>query len=101
VGEYVVFARKERGGTDWYLGALTDGSPREVSVALDFLEPETRYCAELYLDGEGAEWRGNPYAMRVEKRWVGQGERLELKMGASGGAAVRFEAEAKRCGSSG
>jgi alpha-glucosidase len=97
VGEYVVFARKERGGTDWYLGALTDGSPREVAVELDFLDPETRYCAELYLDGEGAEWRGNPYAMRVEKRRVGKGERLELKMGRSGGTAARFEPKVEGC----
>lgn len=97
VGDYIAIARQERGSRDWYLGALTDENPRTLSLPLDFLEAGQRYCAHLYLDGEGANWRSNPYAMRIEKRWVRAGERLELVMGASGGAAVRFEAGVERC----
>lgn len=68
VGDYVAIARQQRGSRDWYLGALTDEQPRTLTVSLDFLEAGERYCAHLYLDGEGAEWRSNPYAMRIEKR---------------------------------
>lgn len=94
IGRHVAFARRERGGDDWYLGALTDESPRRITLALDFLEPERSYCAHLYLDGEGADWRSNPYAMRIERRRVSAADTLPLAMAASGGAAVRFEATA-------
>ena len=97
VGDYIAIARQQRGSRDWYLGALTDEQPRTLSLPLDFLEAGERYCAHLYLDGEGAEWRSNPYAMRIEKRWVRAEEKLEIAMGASGGAAVRFEAGVEGC----
>lgn len=97
VGDYIAIARQQRGGRDWYLGALTDESPRTLSLPLDFLEADERYCAHLYLDGEGANWRSNPYAMRIEKRGVEAGDSLEIAMGASGGAAVRFEAGVEGC----
>lgn len=97
VGDYIAIARQQRGSRDWYLGALTDEQPRTLTVSLNFLEAGERYCAHLYLDGEGAEWRSNPYAMRIEKRWVRAEESLEIVMGASGGAAVRFEAGVEGC----
>jgi len=97
IGDYVAFARKQRDGRDWYLGALTDENARELALDLGFLDTGQRYCAHLYLDGEGADWRTNPYAMRIEKRWVRAGQRLQLQMAPSGGAAVRFQAAAKRC----
>lgn len=97
VGDFIAIARQQRGSRDWYLGALTDESPRTLSLPLDFLEADERYCAHLYLDGEGANWRSNPYAMRIEKRGVEAGDSLEIAMGASGGAAVRFEAGVEGC----
>jgi alpha-glucosidase len=39
VGEYVVYARQERGGEDWYLGAVTDDEERRFETTLDFLDP--------------------------------------------------------------
>lgn len=97
VGDYIAIARQQRGSRDWYLGALTDEHPRTLTLPLDFLEAGERYCAHLYLDGEGADWRSHPYAMRIEKRWVRAGDSLEIAMGASGGAAVRFEAGVEGC----
>jgi alpha-glucosidase len=97
VGDYIAIARQQRGSRDWYLGALTDENPRTLSLPLDFLEAGERYCAHLYLDGEDANWRSNPYAMRIEKRWLRAEDSLELVMGASGGAAVKFEAAVEGC----
>lgn len=36
-GDYVVVARQQRGGADWYLGAVNDEVARDVVVPLDFL----------------------------------------------------------------
>ena len=72
MGEYVVFARKERkrdhySGNDWYVGAITDGEAREVTIKLDFLELGKRFEAQIYADGEDAEWVNNPYSMTITK----------------------------------
>jgi alpha-glucosidase len=57
VGDFVVMARLERGGRDWYLGALTDEVPRELDIPLLFLAAGQRYLAEVYRDGEDAHRR--------------------------------------------
>ncbi|WP_395791299.1 glycoside hydrolase family 97 protein [Aquimonas sp.] len=92
VGDYVVFARRQRNGDDWFVGALTDEAERSFSLKLGFLQSAQTYCAHLYLDGEGAHWRTRPYAMRIEKREVNSSDTLDLWLAASGGAAIRFEA---------
>lgn len=96
VGDYVVFARKERKakgkGKDWYLGAITDENPRQVSFALDFLDKGKKYQAQIYRDGDKAEWRHNPYDMVIENKLVTAKDKLSFKLGSSGGVAIRFKA---------
>ncbi len=93
VGEYVAIARQERGGTDWFLGAVTDGTPRTIEVTLDFLEPGKTYTAQFYRDGEDAHWETNPYSIVIEARDVKGGETISLPLASSGGAAVRLIAK--------
>jgi alpha-glucosidase len=95
VGDYVVIARRQRGGDDWYLGAVTDEERRAVGIPLDFLEAGRAYTARIYRDGYHASWKTNPYALVIEERRVEQGDRLDLHLAPGGGAAVRFEAEAQ------
>jgi alpha-glucosidase len=90
VGEFIVTARRERQGTDWYLGAVTDAHPRRLSVSLDFLEPGRDYVAEIYADGADADWQTNPYAIDISTREYTRSDTLELKLAAGGGAAIRF-----------
>jgi alpha-glucosidase len=90
VGDYVVFARRERGGDDWYLGAITDENARDVSVPLDFLEAGREYVATMYRDGDDASWDANPYDYVIEQRNVGRGDTLDLGLAAGGGTAIRF-----------
>lgn len=92
VGDYVVFVRQERDGRDWYLGALTDEKARELSVSLDFLDKTTRYQAQIYRDGENAEWVNTPYDMIIENKNVSAKDALVLKLATSGGTAIRFKA---------
>jgi len=90
VGEYIVMARQERGGDDWYVGAVTDAHARRLSVPLGFLEPGVAYVAEIHADGADADWRDNPSAMDITTREYGQTDTLELKLAPGGGAAIRF-----------
>ena len=97
VGDYVVFARKERkhkqySGDDWYLGAVTDEVARELDISLNFLAPGKTYEAQIYADGERAEWKNNPYDMRIYRQKVTQNDKLKLKLATSGGVAIRFKA---------
>ncbi len=90
VGEYAVLARKARGSEEWFLGAVGDNQPRQLQATLSFLAPGQRYRAEIYRDGEGANWESNPFAFVHETREVTRDDSLALPMGAGGGAAVRF-----------
>lgn len=92
VGEYVVMARQQRGGQDWFLGALTNEQPRDLSLKLDFLDPQRRYEAQIYRDGPNADWQRAPYDMVIERRPVRASDTLALHLAASGGAAIRFKA---------
>ncbi|RZJ31436.1 MAG: glycoside hydrolase family 97 protein, partial [Brevundimonas sp.] len=76
----------------WFLGAVTDEQAREVEVALDFLEPGKRYEAQIYRDGEGADYLTNPYAFETARQTVTAGDSLTIRMGAGGGQAIRFRA---------
>ena len=91
VGEFVVFARQERGGADWYVGAISGDRPRTVAVPLAFLEPDRRYRATIYRDGEDADWKSNPYDYLIEERTLTGEDSLELRLAAGGGAAVRLQ----------
>ncbi|ROQ25921.1 glycoside hydrolase family 97 protein [Gallaecimonas pentaromativorans] len=92
VGDYLVMARKARGGKDWYLGAITDEQARVLPVKLDFLDSGTRYEAQIYRDGAKADWQSNPYDYVIEKKTVSRSDTLALKLATSGGAAIRFKA---------
>jgi alpha-glucosidase len=92
VGDFVAFARRERGGDDWFLGAITDEEARTLDLTLDFLQPGRGYTAQIYRDGPDAHWLSNPYSIVIEEKQVSQGDSLGLTLAAGGGAAVRFKA---------
>lgn len=97
VGDYVVFARKERkhkqySGNDWFLGAVTDEEAREIPITLDFLESGKTFEAQIYADGDKAEWKQNPYEMNIYRKKVTSADKLTLKLAAGGGVAIRFKA---------
>ena len=90
IGDYVTIARKVRGGDDWFVGAITDETPRTSNVPLDFLDAEREYVATIYRDGDGAGWESNPHEYAIEKRIVDADGTLELRLAAGGGAAIRI-----------
>lgn len=92
VGDYVVFARKQRNSPDWFLGAITDERARKIEIDLNFLTDNKKYRAHIYRDGKKADWKMNPYEIIIEDKLLSKGERLLLNLATSGGTAIRFEA---------
>jgi alpha-glucosidase len=92
VGDLAVIARKQRGAPTWFLGAVGDEQERHFDVALDFLDPGRRYRAEIYRDGDDADYRTNPRAMVIEQRIVTSKDHMAMRIAPGGGAAVRLVA---------
>ncbi|MEM9334367.1 MAG: glycoside hydrolase family 97 protein [Pseudomonadota bacterium] len=90
LGDYVVFARKRRGGNDWFLGAISDETARELTLSLAFLD-DGDYIATIYRDGDEADWLTNPYDYVIETKTLNKNSGIELRLAPGGGAAVRFE----------
>ncbi|HEL2957433.1 TPA: glycoside hydrolase family 97 protein [Stenotrophomonas maltophilia] len=90
VGDYVTIVRRDRNSRDWFLGSITDEHGRVLPVSLGFLEPGVRYRAEIYRDGDGADFRSNPFAFKRETREVTSADALTLVLAPGGGQAIRF-----------
>jgi alpha-glucosidase len=90
IGDYVVVARRERGGQSWFLGAITDEERRSLDVPLSFLTPGRRYVAEIYADGPKASWLDNPLPVTISRRTVTSATRLRVLLAPGGGQAIRI-----------
>ena len=87
IADYVVVAR--RSGRDWYVGAMTDWTPRSLDVDLSFLSEGT-FTMEAYQDGVNAD----KFASDYKKTTVGvnQTTKLTIKLAPGGGWAARIHA---------
>ena len=90
IGDYVVVARRQRGGQTWFLGAITDEERRTLDVPLLFLPPGRRYIAEIYADGPKAHWLDNPLPVTISRRAVTATTVLRLNLAPGGGQAIRI-----------
>ena len=91
LGKYVTIARKERNGNNWYIGGLTDQDPRTLTLHFDFLDNDAQYEALIYSDGEGADYRTNPYPLAINQKRIRKGDSLQLKLAPSGGFAIELK----------
>lgn len=85
VGEYSTVVRKH--GREWYLGAMTNWTPRDLHLPLAFLGAGS-YTAEIYEDGADAATQ--PKHVHIRKISVTRTSTLDLKLAPGGGGAVRF-----------
>ncbi|MFC5458543.1 glycoside hydrolase family 97 protein [Massilia niabensis] len=91
VGEYATIARRDRNSSDWYVGAVTDAQARTLALPLSFLDAGKTYVAEIYRDGDGADYRSERrFDLVVEKRSVTAKDALQLRLAPGGGQAIRF-----------
>ncbi|GAA5022140.1 alpha-glucosidase [Marivirga lumbricoides] len=90
IGEYITTVRKDLNSEDWYLGSITNEEAREIEISLGFLHPENEYEAQIYADANGTGYQNNPAEVAISKQKVVNHDKLTLKLGASGGTAIRF-----------
>ncbi|WP_419251768.1 glycoside hydrolase family 97 protein [Caulobacter sp. ErkDOM-YI] len=95
IGDFVTIARKDRKSDDWYLGAISDEEGRVLTAPLGFLEPGRRYKAQIYRDGDKADWKTAPQDIVIEEREVASTDVLTLRLAPGGGQAIRFMAASK------
>ncbi|MBX0293827.1 glycoside hydrolase family 97 catalytic domain-containing protein [Haloarcula nitratireducens] len=90
IGDYTVTAK--RNGDEWYVGAMTDGTARDVTVTLDFLSGRTDgWTVTEYADAAETDVDNYPTSTVVTDYDVSAGDSVTLSMGASGGAALRIQ----------
>lgn len=89
IGDYVVTARQERGGSDWYLGAITDENARTLDVPLSFLG-KGKWMAQIYEDTPQTSYETSPETYQYREVEVSAKDVLSLRLATSGGCAIRF-----------
>ena len=90
-GDFISIARKAKGSSNWFLGAITDENSRSMQLNLDFLDANSNYTATIYQDAPDADWEKNPEAYRIENRTVKQSDILTVHLARSGGVAISFK----------
>ena len=86
MGDYVVIARRHN--QDWYVGAMTDWTGRDLQLSFSFLWEGGRYELDEYKDGVNADRIGSDY-QRV-KSIVDNKTRLSIRLAPGGGWAARI-----------
>lgn len=91
IGEYVTIARKDRGSDNWYVGSITNANSHNCNLDCSFLDKNCRYMAKIFADGEGADWKSNPYPVEISEIEVNSDSSIPLKLAKGGGAAIIFK----------
>ncbi len=85
IADYLLLAR--RSGNDWFVGALTDWTERDLELDLSFL-PAGEFIMEIFQDGINANRHAQDY--KHLKRNVKQGEKLKISLAKGGGWVAKI-----------
>ncbi|MCX7797114.1 MAG: glycoside hydrolase family 97 protein [Melioribacter sp.] len=81
ISEYVLIARKS--GNKWYVGAMTNWTPRKLTVDFSFLEENKNYNVTIYQDGVNADRNANDYKSFTTT--ITRDTKLEIQLAPGGG----------------
>jgi alpha-glucosidase len=85
VGDYLLLAR--RSGKEWFVGALTDWTSRDMELNLSFL-PAGEYNMEIFRDGPNADRYAGDYKHLTTA--VKSGDKMKIHLAPGGGWAARI-----------
>ncbi|HNW56938.1 MAG TPA: glycoside hydrolase family 97 protein [Bacteroidales bacterium] len=85
VGDYLLVAR--RSGKEWFVGAITDWTARDMDLNLSFL-PEGEYVMEVFRDGVNADKYAGDYKHLTMN--VKSGDKMKIHLAPGGGYAARI-----------
>ena len=80
LGEYTVVARRK--GTVWYVAAMTDWTPRDLTISLDFIG-DGQHSADIFADGVNAQKEATDY--KHTQQAVTSKDRLTVHLSSGGG----------------
>ncbi len=86
MGEYIVTARRK--GDTWYVGGMTNWTPRDITVDLSFLNPGN-HTATIFKDGVNAHRIARDYKRTEEK--VSNNSKLNIHLAPGGGFAAQIK----------
>ncbi len=86
IGEYIVTARRK--DNEWYIGGVTNWTPRELEIDLTPLKLGGDRKMEIFTDGVNAHRNGNDY--RKETIFLKNGGSLTVKLAPGGGFAAHI-----------
>jgi alpha-glucosidase len=86
LGGFILLARRH--GKDWYIGAMTNWTARDLDLDLTFLGGGT-YHADVYRDGPNADRVGVDYQRETHR--VSSTDRLKIHLAPGGGWAARVK----------
>lgn len=86
MGEYIVTAR--RSGDTWYVGAITDWTPRDVEVDLAPLGIGGTVEATIFRDGANADRKASDYKRETIR--IDTAEPLKIHLAPGGGFALKI-----------
>ena len=87
IGKFVTIARRH--GSEWFLGAITNGDAREVAIPMDQMIMG-KMIAECYVDTENTHWDTNPYPIWIGSYEVLHTDILKARLAPGGGMAIRL-----------
>lgn len=87
LGEYVVTARRK--GGNWFIGAMGNSKPHELTINTSFLKPGVTYNITLIKDGINADFQAMDF--KQVTKTIKAGEAIDIKMEADGGWVARIE----------
>jgi alpha-glucosidase len=85
VGDYIVVAR--RSGREWFVGAMTDWTPRTLNIDLSFI-PDGKYEMEIFRDGINADRYASDYKLYKTAK---EGKTIKVQLAPGGGWAARIK----------
>ncbi len=86
VGDFITIARCK--GDEWFVGSMTDWTPRSLEIPLDFLG-EGKYEAAIWADANDA--NTNPQHLAKQNRPVTAKDKITAKLAPAGGQVIHLK----------
>ncbi|MBO5507488.1 MAG: glycoside hydrolase family 97 protein [Bacteroides sp.] len=90
-GQYIVVARKEKGGENWYIGCTANENGHTSVLNFDFLDSGKQYETIIYRDDVDAHYLENPQAYIISSQKITSKSRIKISAAPGGGYAMSIK----------
>ncbi len=90
-GQYIVVARKKKGGENWYIGCTANENGHTSVLNFDFLDSGKQYETIIYRDDVDAHYLENPQAYIISSQKITSKSRIKISAAPGGGYAMSIK----------